>query len=313
MTENYISEEDKKYIEKVRQKFNKIGNKLAGTLFSDNWFVNPNSTLLQPFLQENILKSQLQKYAETKHQKIREIIFNHMMWFAIYVISFKFKSYYILCNDFEEYISFALERLWMCIDEYDESCGATFDTFYINDVTFRFHRYIHHMYNPDLCLTDSIRIRVATATARIVEDDISFQDIMKMNPEYFYMRYHFDKLSYIQAITMSNIKSFEDIFINDDVDFDAVSKVSDPRSNFELGIDQKIFTNQICDIVRSRYAKKERDYLIWREYVVNGDSSLQSVGNMFGMTRERVRQIVDKINLKLRNNTLIKDAHKMYD
>ena len=75
MTENYISEEDKKYIEKVRQKFNKIGNKLAGTLFSDNWFVNPNSTLLQPFLQENILKSQLQKYAKTKHQKIREIIF----------------------------------------------------------------------------------------------------------------------------------------------------------------------------------------------------------------------------------------------
>ena len=52
-----------------------------------------------------------------------------------------------------------------------------------------------------------------------------------------------------------------------------------------------------------------RDYKIWFAYVSGEGNSLEDVGNEFGMTRERVRQIVSKINRYLKNNKIIKQYY----
>lgn len=303
--------EDEKYLENVRIKFGKTRVKLDDTLFTDNWFVNNNNNLLKPFLHKNDLEFQLKRYSQTHSKIIRKIIFDHTMWFAIYVMSFKYQQYCCFCNDFQEYISFGLERLWEDIDLFDDAKNASFETFYINDVTFRFGRYIKGMYNKDLVLTDSIRLRIATATLRIVEDNLSFADIQRLDPDLFYLKYNFNKKDYIQAILMSKCRSFEDIFFDETFD-NTIDSIADHRSNFEHLVDSSVVSDQICEIVRNRYARTERDFIIWREYMIHGDITYQVLGDTYGLTRERIRQIISRTNKRLRNSQLIRDIHNMY-
>ena len=51
-------------------------------------------------------------------------------------------------------------------------------------------------------------------------------------------------------------------------------------------------------------ATQERDAKITNEYITNGASTLDSIGKTYGLTRERVRQIVNK------NNPGIEDIHQ---
>lgn len=110
---------------------------------------------------------------------------------------------------------------------------------------------------------------------------------------------------------MSKCRSFEDIFFDETFD-NTIDSIADHRSNFEHLVDSSVVSDQICEIVRNRYARTERDFIIWREYMIHGDITYQVLGDTYGLTRERIRQIISRTNKRLRNSQLIRDIHNMY-
>lgn len=311
--ENSTQKEDEKYIEKVRQKMQFCLSMLQDTLFSDNWFINPESNVLKPFLHKSDLETYIKRYKSTKSQALKKIIFDHMMWFAVYVVSFKFTKYYKICKDPQEWISFALEHLWQCIDNYSSDKNTSFETYFINDITFRSKGYIEYMCNYDGTMTIGIRRRVSNVISNIINLNLTFNQISSMPESEFYSLFQFDKYAFMQAVKLINIESTDAAYSTDTNDTINNHMLDPYTSCFSEHVDTKICVEQISNIVKTKYAKSDRDYIIWKEYIVNGNKSLQEIGDQYGLTRERIRQIIWRIHKRLRNNPKVKEIFEAYN
>lgn len=101
-------------------------------------------------------------------------------------------------------------------------------------------------------------------------------------------------------------ESLVDSFYGEYEDIDNV-KLSFEEDDFDYN---EILNNKyLIEQITSKISPRERD-IIYRYYGLNHDEkyTLEDVGKIYGLTRERVRQIIDKSMTKMRSEALLIDS-----
>jgi len=114
------------------------------------------------------------------------------------------------------------------------------------------------------------------------------------------------------GVRVKDVVEMEKRLNNSDVSFDATISESDDRTlldkiaSDEPTYDEKIIKEEEENIVRTRlveFLKKANDkerYIAYNRLMSDNPKTLEEIGETFGITRERVRQIEDRLKEKLR-------------
>lgn len=305
----YSIEDASSYLEKHRKRYNYIAPFLTDTIFKNNWFDNEKYKLAEPFKTNEEEAAAWKWFKNTRSSIAKKSLFDHLMILAFYMSYFHFLKWKTLCDDIEEYLSYNLEQLWWSIEMYDDSFGASFKTFFIIDTNFRIKRYITERYSQD-ALTTSTRMKLTNLTNRIISAGYDFEDIKLMNDSEFISKFGAKRSFYIKALMATQISSLDEPVLNYDSETTELDYIDDPTQNQENRLMSKITLDAIIDIAARKFKDHKRQFDIWKEYCVIGNQSLQEIGDKYGITRERVRQICYKVNRQLRDNYMIKEIKR---
>lgn len=102
------------------------------------------------------------------------------------------------------------------------------------------------------------------------------------------------------------IESSEETFYNDEM-YDENSCLDYEDNDFDYN---EIINNKyLIERITSQISDRERD-IVYRYYGINQNEryTLEDIGKVYGLTRERVRQIVDKAMTKMRSEALLIDS-----
>lgn len=102
------------------------------------------------------------------------------------------------------------------------------------------------------------------------------------------------------------IESSEETFYNDEM-YDENSCLDYEDNDFDYN---EIMNNKyLIERITSQISDRERD-IVYRYYGINQNEryTLEDIGKVYGLTRERVRQIVDKAMTKMRSEALLIDS-----
>lgn len=114
------------------------------------------------------------------------------------------------------------------------------------------------------------------------------------------------------GVKVKDVIEMEKRLGNSDVSFDAALSEDDDRTLLEKiasdepNYDEKIIKEEEANIVRSRlteFLKKASDkerYIAYNRLMSDNPKTLEEIGEVFGITRERVRQIEERLKEKLR-------------
>ena len=78
--------------------------------------------------------------------------------------------------------------------------------------------------------------------------------------------------------------------------------------HFDIEFYDKYNFNDVFDITKDILS--DREYNIVTEYVLDDDSTLESIGKKYGLTKERIRQIIARSFFKLRQNDKFKEYYE---
>lgn len=102
------------------------------------------------------------------------------------------------------------------------------------------------------------------------------------------------------------IESSEETFYNDEI-YEENSCLDYEDNDFDYN---EIMNNKyLIERITSQISDRERD-IVYRYYGINQHEkyTLEDIGKVYGLTRERVRQIVDKAMTKMRSEALLIDS-----
>ncbi|MCX7959445.1 MAG: RNA polymerase factor sigma-32 [Deltaproteobacteria bacterium] len=114
------------------------------------------------------------------------------------------------------------------------------------------------------------------------------------------------------GVRVKDVQEMEKRLGNSDISFDAVISENDDRTLLEKiasdepSYDEKIIREEESSIVRARlteFLKKANDkerYIAYNRLMSDNPKTLEEIGETFGITRERVRQIEERLKEKLR-------------
>jgi RNA polymerase primary sigma factor len=102
------------------------------------------------------------------------------------------------------------------------------------------------------------------------------------------------------------IENSEETFYNDEI-YEENSCLDYEDNDFDYN---EIMNNKyLIERITSQISDRERD-IVYRYYGINQNEryTLEDIGKVYGLTRERVRQIVDKAMTKMRSEALLIDS-----
>jgi RNA polymerase primary sigma factor len=102
------------------------------------------------------------------------------------------------------------------------------------------------------------------------------------------------------------IENSEETFYNDEI-YEENSCLDYEDNDFDYN---EIMNNKyLIERITSQISERERD-IVYRYYGINQNEryTLEDIGKVYGLTRERVRQIVDKAMTKMRSEALLIDS-----
>lgn len=134
-----------------------------------------------------------------------------------------------------------------------------------------------------------------------------------------------DKLIHIPIYKLEEINNYirnnNDEFIIDEfelirnmneiIDITEVIEIEDDNlryNQFDMEFYDKYNFNDVFDITKNILS--DREYNIVTEYVLDDDSTLESIGKKYGLTKERIRQIIARSFFKLRQNNKFKEYYE---
>ena len=113
-----------------------------------------------------------------------------------------------------------------------------------------------------------------------------------------------NELDYIMDDELELIKNMNEII-------DITEVIEDDEliyNQFDIEFYDKYNFNDVFDITKDILS--DREYNIVTEYVLDDDSTLESIGKKYGLTRERIRQIIARSFFKLRQNDKFKEYYE---
>lgn len=113
-----------------------------------------------------------------------------------------------------------------------------------------------------------------------------------------------NELDYIMDDELEVIKNMNEII-------DITEVIEDDEliyNQFDIEFYDKYNFNDVFDITKDILS--DREYNIVTEYVLDDDSTLESIGKKYGLTKERIRQIIARSFFKLRQNDKFKEYYE---
>ncbi|MCX7943388.1 MAG: RNA polymerase factor sigma-32 [Deltaproteobacteria bacterium] len=114
------------------------------------------------------------------------------------------------------------------------------------------------------------------------------------------------------GVRVKDVQEMEKRLENSDISFDSTISENDDRtlldkiSSDELNMDERIIKEEEATIVRTKLteflkkANEKERYIAYNRLMSDNPKTLEEIGEVFGITRERVRQIEERLKEKLR-------------
>lgn len=217
------------------------------------------------------------------------------------------KKYTNLGVDFEDLISAGHEGLILAVDKYDYTLGLAFSNYAI------------------WWIRQSITRTIANES-RIIRIPVYAHELV-LKIKQFSLDYYINYNKYPSVLTIANSLNLKVDFVNSVLPIiDGVSSLNESVANDEFGdteviellksdidveddVVEKISNKELVDYVfnQMNLSEREKAIIAYRFGFVDGKIyKLEEVGNMFNITRERVRQIEYNAILKLKNSAYVK-------
>lgn len=290
------------YLNMFKNMYSKCRSRLTKGLFKDNYYENEKYSLFKPVIKSQEDEIELfRSYKHNKSKSIKDTLFNQYLIAALYLANYQIIRYHILCNDYEEYVSYNTEELLDSIEKYDcdNETNATFLTYHIDRANKRIRQYLNQ-FSKDV-VGRGVRWRRDFIIAQIKNEYQNVNQVFNLSSTQFYQKYHMRKDYFISAY-LSTVKPFSEIDENissqyngGDCESLSLEDVLPDRRYDPSYIDDRILFDQIKDFLKIRV--NDRDFKIWNYYFNKHNSyTYDEIGSIYHITRERVRQILNKCN-----------------
>lgn len=301
------------YLEKFQTWYKKTKPYLKDTIFEKNYYENSQNHLLEPRMvtagEEKFIWLNYSKY---KSKFLFDKLFNQYLVLALYLAQFQMSKYYVICDNIEEYISFNTERLMHTIKRYDPASAASFSTYFINESNFLIRRYLNEMYS-DSYLSVVVKEKFDLTLYHIHQYGYELKDIENMSDAEFKSKFDMSKKGFFAKMN-ANVVNFTDMEAKlftehekNDITYEStiVDKNSISENVYKMTLNQ-------CKIRLMNDPRiSSRDLDIWLMYYTEYKSyTYEEIGTKYDLTRERVRQILQKANRHLKRCKEFKDILK---
>ncbi|MBQ8635851.1 sigma-70 family RNA polymerase sigma factor [bacterium] len=256
-------------------------------------------------------ESLIYKYQATKNENILKILIEKN---KKYIFKIANKISHIYVNDYDEDDIFQIACLGFVkgCKRYDNNCGyklLTYVTFWIKQ----------HLIRDLINTGTSVRVPV-----HMWDKILKVRRLLSQYPELSHeelaekAELPVDKFEYIIEL-MRNYLTLEylDRTINDNESMTVLDSISDKKTNnttadCEAKIEKKLLVEKMGQIIE-KLSPRERDIIILRFGLMdNRQRTLEEIGHLFGVTRERIRQVEAKALRKLRNPKLKRSFEEFF-
>ena len=214
--------------------------------------------------------------SKTNDEKVNELFLNNMRLVPYIYIKYKSK---LRTRNVDDLLQEGYIGLLRACNKYDSTRGTAFSTFawsYIYGHMLRF------------CNQDKL-IHIPIYKLKEIKD--------------YYIKTT-NELDYIMDDELEVIKNMNEIIdITEVIEDDALI-----YNQFDIEFYDKYNFNDVFDITKDILS--DREYNIVTEYVLDDDSTLESIGKKYGLTKERIRQIIARSFFKLRQNDKFKEYYE---
>lgn len=282
---------------------------LSDTILCTSYLYKESSPLYQPILSEKELKFLLSNKNSILSNK--DIIFNNLVWYAVYISQqVWYKRYKTLYRhvDYQEYLQYSLECLWLCLDRYNTEKTTSIYTYVLNDYAYRIRSHIEELYNSLGIKRNSLVDRYRSILHQMMVDDKDIKSFIDMSDEQFDKLYGVNKnnfLCYVAGIQVTSIDSFiqgTERRIADTLHDDYYGE------NILSILDARFTIQDIEEQVIRKYSKRKtiyRDIKLFNEYSTT-DISYVELGKKYGITKQAVHQILVKLRKEFKVNRIVK-------
>ena len=218
--------------------------------------------------------------SKTNDEKVNELFLNNMR-LVPYEVLLQYKKYKskLRTRNVDDLLQEGYIGLLRACNKYDSTRGTAFSTFawsYIYGHMLRF------------CNQDKL-IHIPIYKLKEIKD--------------YYIKTT-NELDYIMDDELEVIKNMNEIIdITEVIEDDALI-----YNQFNIEFYDKYNFNDVFDITKDILS--DREYNIVTEYVLDDDSTLESIGKKYGLTKERIRQIIARSFFKLRQNDKFKEYYE---
>ena len=302
---------ENEYLEKLKTWYLKSRKFIKNSIFKNNYYENPKSTLLKPvFTSEKDVLTALRIYSKNKNNtKLRKMIENHFNILIVHVSVYQLKKYYRICDNIQDYISFNGEIFIRCLNRYNPDMMANFTTYFIDSANKNIRNRLLDIYDPNLTFNRNVRTRFEYVKKMI--DEYYYSDYNKIWNDFdkkeFKKTFNFDKINFFELLNRTYISLSDPLthYIDNNSHDNYESCIAEKINREEIYIN-KCLIESLCEYLRKQVGY--RDYDIWENYyVVNKGITYEDLARKYNITRERIRQILNKCNDIIKQSELCKD------
>lgn len=299
------------YLEKLKSWYLKSRKSLKNTIFMDNYYENPKSSLFKPIFtsEKNVLTALRMYFRNKKDTKLREMIENHFIILIVNVSAYQMKKYYRICNDIQDYISINGETFIKCLNGYNPNMPNNFTTYYIDSANNNIRHRLMDMYELDISLGRGIRYRFEYAKRMI--DECYNGDYNKIWNDFdkkeFKKTFNFHKIHFFELLNRHYI-SLQDLLTNDveNTSNDTFETFLVDKTDCESTCVDKCVLDSLYKYLRERTGC--RNCRIWKEFNIdNRGITYEFLAYKYNITRERIRQILNMCNDIIKRSKIYKD------
>jgi RNA polymerase primary sigma factor len=247
-------------------------------------------------------------------KQLKDKIVSHNLRFVIYMAKRFRKSHPM--SELDDLITCGNIGLMRAVERYDRTLGIKFTsyaTYWINSHMYNSNRETGSIFIP-YHIQDLIIRKKKLVNDFVIEHardptDAEIMDLLRVSQE------RMDFINDAESKCSSNIISLDmPAYSGEDNDLSIVDNFHDPNDN--ISPSDRLYSKEIGELINKLLAdfpKRDAEIFILRHGLNNKSRmALEAIGDMYHISRERVRQIQKKITNKLRKNAeLLKFTHNI--
>lgn len=259
-----------------------------------------------PVLDNKTTRKLIEEYKRTQDVEIRNKLVEHNLRYVIYIIRRKYSQY---MDKFDDLFQEGVEGLIKAIEKFDLKKNTHLSTYAYHWITQRINKYLSE---NSLIRTPQHITRLKTSINntyhKIIEEkgDLPTSDEIakQLNVPTYKVEtlLNNDKNVVSLELVITNEKSGKETYLKD--------MIKDENVDIEQSIEKKELYEELRRCVDS-LPERER-FIIVHRFGLDGDPmSLEEIGRQLGITRERVRQLLQKALRKLRHPSKSKNLRML--